>query len=191
MFNCRCAPEALFAHRQFIFANRCAFWHCFAHQPAIFANRCANNLLFAHRYLPPGLRASGPYVRGCPCRLDRQSACGHGVSSGTPLRGYPSHALRRGPLPLTRPRVATPSSTPCPSGFVRRLHHALALRAQSRCRGRPSWFHQSVSASLNGIRKGFEAASRAMEVASPWPGRTSTSPGRVMTFSSRLFIRTS
>ena len=40
-----------------------------------------------------------------------------GLRAGTPLRGYPSQPMV-GPLPLTRPRVATPSEVHCPSGFA-------------------------------------------------------------------------
>ncbi len=42
-----------------------------------------------------------------------------GLRPGTPFGAIPPNPTV-GPLPLTRPRVATPFRSPCPSGFTRR-----------------------------------------------------------------------
>lgn len=43
---------------------------------------------------------------------------GRGRRSGTPRWGYPSHRYRGGPLPLTKPRTATPLRRPLPASHV-------------------------------------------------------------------------
>ena len=55
----------------------------------------------------------------------RAVACGQGPSGRYAPTGLSFPRLRRGPLPFTRPRTATPSDGPCPSG-------SMASRAVSR-----------------------------------------------------------
>ena len=42
-------------------------------------------------------------------------AAGRGPRTGTPRWGYPSHRFRGGPLPLMKPRTATPFRSPRPA----------------------------------------------------------------------------
>ena len=43
---------------------------------------------------------------------------GRGLRSGTPRWGYPSHRYAAGPIPLTKPRTATPLRRPLPASHV-------------------------------------------------------------------------